>query len=159
MGGLMLFIDGSVNVQTNIGYGAFLVVSEPMPALETLKLQVKIKRFEQTSSTKQELQILLWALNEIQLFGKKVTIFTDSQNIVGLMGRRKRFEQNNFYSKKNILLNNHELYREFFKVIDSIHCEFVKVRGHSVSKQKDKIDRLFTLVDRASRSALRKEVR
>jgi len=38
---------------------------------------------------------------------------------------------------------------------DQLDCEFVKVRGHQVSNQKDDIDRLFTLVDRASRNALR----
>jgi hypothetical protein len=32
------------------------------------------------------------------------------------------------------------------------------VRGHQVSNQKDDIDRLFTLVDRVSRNALRGEV-
>ena len=33
--------------------------------------------------------------------------------------------------------------------------EFIKVKGHKVSKEKDDIDRLFTLVDKASRNAVR----
>jgi len=32
------------------------------------------------------------------------------------------------------------------------------VHGHLASKQKDDVDRLFTLVDRASRQALRAEL-
>ena len=40
--------------------------------------------------------------------------------------------------------------------LDALDCEFVKVRGHQVGNQKDDMDRLFTLVDRASRNALRK---
>jgi ribonuclease HI len=36
-----------------------------------------------------------------------------------------------------------------------LDCELFKVRGHQVSNQKDDIDRLFALVDRASRNALR----
>jgi hypothetical protein len=42
---------------------------------------------------------------------------------------------------------------------DQLDCEFVKVRGHQVSNQKDDVDRLFTLVDKASRNALRRDNR
>lgn len=158
MSELLLFTDGSVNVQTNIGYGAMLAVQETIVDLETLKNQIKVKRFEETSSTKLELQTLLWALNEVDIHNSEVILYTDSQNVVGLPGRRERFEKNDYRSKKNVLLNNHELYREFFRKIDSMNCEFIKVRGHSVSKQKNEMDRIFTLVDRASRNALRKYI-
>ncbi|MGI9569328.1 MAG: ribonuclease HI [Desulfobulbia bacterium] len=152
---LMLFTDGSVNTQSNIGYGAYLAVSECGLSLDTLRPCVKVKRFEHTSSTKLELQTLLWALSDIQALGSKVTVYTDSQNIMGIQGRRDRLEQNDYRSKNNKRLNNYELYQEFYRMIDQLDCEFVKVRGHQVSNQKDDIDRLFTLVDRASRNALR----
>jgi ribonuclease HI len=116
---------------------------------------VKVRRFEHTSSTKLELQTLLWALGDIQALGSRVIVYTDSQNIVGLQGRRDRLEQNDYRSKKNRRLNNYKLYQEFYRMTDQLDCEFVKVRGHRVSNQKDDIDRLFTLVDRASRNALR----
>jgi ribonuclease HI len=151
----MLFTDGSVNTQSKIGYGAYLAVSEDGLSLDSLRERVKVKRFEQTSSTKLELQTLLWALKDIQALGGKVIVYTDSQNIMGLPGRRERFEQNSYRSKKGRLLNNYELYQEFYRVTDQLKCRFVKVRGHQVSNQKDDIDRLFTLVDRASRNALR----
>ena len=101
-----------------------------------------------------ELQTLLWALSDIQALGRKVIVYTDSQNIMGLQGRRDRFEQNNYRSKRNKRFNNYDLYQEFYKMIDLLDCELVKVRGHQVSNHKDDIDRLFTLVDRASRNAL-----
>jgi ribonuclease HI len=116
---------------------------------------VKVRRFEHTSSTKLELQTLLWALRDIQALGGKVIVYTDSQNIMGLQGRRERFEQNNYRAKKNRRLNNYELYQEFYRMTDQLNCQFVKVRGHQVAHQKDDIDRLFTLVDRAARKALR----
>jgi len=152
---LMLLTDGSVNTQSNIGYGAYLVVSERGLSLDSLRTRVKVRRFENTSSTKLELQTLLWALSDIQALGSKVIVYTDSQNIMGLQGRRDRFEQNDYRSKKNHRLNNYELYQEFYRITDQLDCELVKVRGHQVSNQKDDIDRLFTLVDRASRNALR----
>ncbi len=152
---LILLTDGSVNTQSNIGYGAYLAVSERGLSLNSLRTRLKVRRFEHTSSTKLELQTLLWALSDIQALGRKVIVYTDSQNILGLQGRRDRFEQNDYRSKNNKRLNNYKLYQEFFKMIDQLDCELVKVHGHQVSNQKDNIDRLFTLVDRASRNALR----
>ncbi|WOO43017.1 ribonuclease HI [Rubellicoccus peritrichatus] len=153
MNNLILFSDGSVNTQRKIGYGAYFVVNDL--SLNPADAEIKLKRFEHTSSTKLELQTLLWALKEIKPLTSSVTVYTDSQNIVGLPGRRHRLEQNNYYSKNNKRLNNYELYQEFFNMIDQVDCNFLKVTGHLPSKLKNRIDRLFSLVDKASRNALR----
>jgi len=154
---LILLTDGSVNTQSNIGYGAYLAVSERGLSLESLRTRVKVKRFEDTSSTKLELQTLLWALSDIQAVGRKVSVYTDSQNILGLQERRVRLEQNDYRSKKNKRLKHYELYQEFYRMIDRLNCKLVKVRGHQVANQKGDMDRLFALVDKASRKALRGE--
>ena len=83
-------------------------------------------------------------------------MYTGSQNIIGLQARRKRIEKNDYHSNKNKRLNNYELYQEFFRMTDQLDCELVKVRGHLASNQKNDVDRIFTLVDRASRNALRR---
>lgn len=153
-----MFTDGSVHVQSGIGYGAFIFTSDLDLPIEELKKDVKIVRFEDTSSTQLELQILLAALSEIQDKKTKITVFSDSQNIIGLPGRRSRLEKNNFYSKTNRLLKNAELYKAFYEISDKISLEFVQVKGHKISKNKSKTDFIFTLVDRASRVALRKEI-
>ena len=154
---LILLSDGNVHNQSKIGYGAYLAVTEPGLSLEELRSHVRVRRFTQTSSTKLELQTLLWALSDIQVSGRKVIIYTDSQNIINLPGRREELECKAYRSSKNRLLNNHELYQEFYRLTDLLDYELVKVHGHLVSKQKEDIDRLFTLVDRASRQALRAE--
>ena len=104
-----------------------------------------------------ELQTLIWALEETQGIGRKVAVYTDSQNIIGLPGRRESLERKEYHSRKKMLLNNHELYRQFYKLMDQLDCELVKVKGHLSSSQKDVFDRLFTFVDRASRKALKEE--
>ncbi|MFC1858738.1 hypothetical protein ACFL9U_12050 [Thermodesulfobacteriota bacterium] len=76
---LMLFTDGSVNTQSNIGYGAYLAVSERGLSLNSVRTSVKVRRFEHTSSTKLELQTLLWALNDIQALGRKVILYTSNE--------------------------------------------------------------------------------
>ncbi len=154
-GQLLLFTDGSVNPQSKIGYGACLAVTDINLSIDSIKDQVYIKRFEDTSSTKLELQTLLWALEEFNPEGKKVIIYTDSQNIIGLPGRRERFEKHNYYSKNGKRIANFELYKEFFRITDQLDCKILKVKGHKKSNQKENIDRLFTLVDRASRKSLR----
>jgi len=153
---LKLFIDGSVDPKSNIGYGAYLMVAKNGLSLESLGRRVKLRRFEPTSSTKLELQTLLWAMADAKTQGRRVSVYTDSQNILGLRGRRERFEKNEYRSKNNLLLKNHELYKEFFRLSNRMGFEIVKVQGHKVANKKDNIDRLFTLVDRASRNALRK---
>ena len=152
---LMLLTDGSVDSRSQTGYGAYLTVADPELPAEEVQAHVKVRRFEQISSTKLELQTLLWALSDLQGYGGKLLVYTDSQNIVGLPGRRERLQRKDYHSGNDKLLANHLLYREFFRLTDQLDCEFIKVQGHRLSKQKDAIDRLFTLVDRASRKALR----
>ena len=155
MPAVKLFTDASVDPQSKIGYGAYLFIPPEQLSLESLKMRVKVKRFDQTTSTKLELQTLLWALASIQSLCKKVVVYTDSQNIIGLPGRRSRLEQNNYRSKKNKPINNFKLYQAFFRLLDQLDCKFVKIQGHKASHRKDELDKLFTLVDRASRKALR----
>lgn len=154
---MMLFTDGSMDTKSNIGYGAYLAVYEAGISVDLLRSQVTVRRFEHTSSTKLELQTLLWALENIRAFEGILIVYTDSQNIIGLPARRERLEQSDYRSRKNRRLNNYELYQEFYKMNDQLNCRFIKVAGHRSANQKDDIDRLFTLVDKASRNALRNE--
>ena len=150
-----LFTDGSVNPKQNIGFGAYLHVKQNDTYDESLKKSVKIKRFDATSSTKLELETLLWALDEINIADEELIVFTDCQNILGLNSRREKFEKNDYLTKKNKKIANHELYKKFYKITDTLHCQFIKVKGHKPKNEKDNIDKFFTLVDRASRNALR----
>lgn len=157
MNELFLFTDGSVNTSTNVGYGAFLALTKNEIEAAASKPEVSVKRFEETSSTKLEIQTLLWALNEVRQFHGKIIVYTDSQNIIGLPGRRERLERNDFHSKTGRRINNFELYQQFFQALDELNCEFNKIKGHKKTSVKDDIDKLFTLVDRASRNAVRVE--
>lgn len=152
---LFLFSDGSVSTQTKIGFGAYFICAGNDWGKNDFRPEIKTKQFMDTSSTKLELQTLLWALSEIESGHKMLTIYTDSQNIVTLLERRERLEKSNFCSKKGVELSNSELYKQFFTEMDSINCEVIKVEGHQPSRNKSKIERFFTLVDRASRQALR----
>lgn len=155
---IKLFTDSSVNPQEKIGFGSFLIIEDENLTLENLKKNIKIKRFENTSSTKLELQTFLWSLEEIKNKDVIIEVYTDCQNIIGLQDRKEKLEKNNFYSSSGKLMNNHELYKEFFEKTDKLDLVFIKVKGHKKSSLKDEIDTIFNLVDKASRSALRNQI-
>ena len=149
----MLFTDGSVNPRLRVGYGAYLARSERFGSLNSMADNIRLKLFVETSSTKLELQTLLWALSEIS--AAQIVSYTDSQNIAALNSRRKKLEGNDYFAKNGKRLKNHKLYRQFYKFADDFNITFVKVKGHAPSSEKSDIERLFSLVDRASRNALR----
>ena len=153
---IYLFTDGSVHPQSGIGFGAYLLLDRVESFSAEVEKYIKIKRFDNTSSTKLELETLLWAFNDVRLKNCKIVVYTDCQNIIGLKERRARFEKNNYITSKGKEIKNHELYKDFFKKLDILDCEFVKVKGHKKTSIKNEIDEIFTLVDRATRKALRK---
>ncbi len=150
---MMLFTDGSVRTQTGIGYGAFVALDKIDYSLKDVASRIQVKRFDYTSSTKLELETLLWALNEIN--PSEVAVYTDSQNIQSLLQRRVMLEKNDYYSKSGKLHKNWKLYKNFFGWMDRINFKVIKVSGHSPNIMKIKIDKIFKLVDKASRNALR----
>ena len=155
---IYLFTDGSVNPQSKIGFGAYLLLEKKEFFYAQLEEKIKIKKFNNTSSTKLELETLLWALDDVSLENYKIVVYTDCQNIIGLNERRDRFEKNNYITAKGSVIKNHEIYKDFFKRFDILDCEFIKVKGHKKTSVKNEIDEFFTLVDRATRKALRKTI-
>lgn len=152
---LFLFTDGSVNTKSKVGFGAYLAISEDDLDGDIQAEHVVLKQFPATSSTKLEIETLLWAIESVKEKAPALIIYTDSQNIVQLPERRERLEKNLFRSKKGKLLNNHELYKAFFAAIDSTPCTILKIKGHKSYKDHQRLDRLFSHVDRASRNATR----
>lgn len=155
---IKLFTDSSVNPQEKIGFGSFLILEEKNISLEEMKKNIKIKRFENTSSTKLELQTFLWALNEIIDKNIIIEVYTDCQNIIVLQDRREKLQKNNFQTSAGKIMNNHELYKDFFEKTDELNLTFIKVKGHKKNSLKDEIDTIFNLVDKASRNALRENM-
>jgi ribonuclease HI len=139
---LTLFTDGSVTPQTKIGYGAYLLLIDGQAS-------IKVQHFENTSSSKLELETLLWALGDIEDASRhEITLYTDSQNIVGLDARRAKIT-------KNTTLKNHALYQAYFQITDTLNLSIIKVSGHLKSSLKDETDKYFSMVDKAARQALR----
>ena len=167
MNSFALFTDVSVNPQHKLGIGGYLLVpveflkSEPHDIEQgELSAQVKIKRFTETSSTKLELQTVLWALEDFRdkltgLAPGTLQIYTDSQCVAGLLGRRKRLTENDYISKRSGQPLPHALlYREFYAAYDRLNFQLNKVTGHSPACTHDTVRRIFSYVDREVRKEL-----
>jgi len=150
-----LFVDGSVNPQQKIGFGAYLLLDENDINNTINQNDIQTKLFEDTSSTKLELQILLYAVSTIAPKGYKLIIYTDCQNVLTLTSRRDTLEKNNYMTKTNKVVKNRQEYKEFFRLIDLYDCEFIKLKGHKKKSTKDNIDQIFSFVDKMARVSLR----
>ena len=124
-----LFTDASVNPVLKIGVGACLVLpapflNVPFPELEQSEItsRLTVRRFEDTSSTKLELETVLWALGEQRKRSKgRLNLYTDSQCIAGLLKRKPGLLGRDFLSRKtNLPLKNAPLYRRFYAFHDKL---------------------------------------
>ncbi len=159
-----LFTDASLNPRLKCGVGAYLVL--PAVVLDTvpdnINVAVKTRRFENTTSTGLEIRTALWAIESVKeeysfAGNNRLTVYCDSQCVVGLPARRVKLETNNYCSKaKQRPLNNAELYRAFYRILDDIQCEIIKIAGHAPAKSHTVEQRIFSCVDKKARKELRK---
>ena len=164
----VLFTDVSLDPRLKLGVGACLVV--PAAILERspgdilrseIASQVKMQRFEETSSTKLEVQTVVWALDKYQNSHsasrpEKLCVYTDSQCVAGLLRRRPRLERTGFLSARTHRpIQNAALYRTFYEFHDQIGFEVIKVPGHTRTSSRDTVDHVFSILDKEARKALK----
>lgn len=163
-----LFTDASLNPKRKVGIGGYLIVPETV--LKTQANQIKkaeleeilvLKRFENTSSTKLEVQTVLWAMREYCTRSAdcgpgKLQIYSDSQCVAGLLPRRTRLERNGFQSRgRGRQLKNTSLYRKFYELHDRLQFQVAKVAGHTRSRSRNTIEAVFSFIDQRVRKALK----
>jgi ribonuclease HI len=167
MNSIALFTDVSVNPQRKLGVGGYLLV--PVSFLEhephdieqgALSARLHIRRFAETSSTRLEVQTVLWALEELRegLTGSapgSLRIYTDSQCVARLVSRRAGLIDSDFIAKRSgRLLTNTLLYRAFYAAYDQLGFQLIQVPGHARADTHDTVQRIFSYVDREVRNAL-----
>ncbi len=166
MSSFALFTDVSLNPQLQQGVGAYLLV--PVAFLDCAPQQIEraavtaqlhFRRFTETSSTTLEIQTVLWALDEYLAAGNGIvaplTVYTDSQCVVGLPERRMKLEANGFIARRSGLpLRNAALYRQFYAASDVIGFTLAKVAGHARAGSHDTVQRIFSAVDQDVRRAM-----
>lgn len=164
----VLFTDASMNSQRKLGVGGYLFL--PAAFLEAgpdsinktdVIRHLVTRRFTGTGSTQLEIQTMLWALEDFRKASiitprGELSVYTDSQCVTGLLRRRSGLENRNYISKKtNNMIANASLYRAFYSLYDELGITVVKVAGHGRYSSHDTVHRIFSIVDREVRKALR----
>ncbi len=170
MNNYSLFTDVSSNPGLKVGMGAYLLIPEsvvktPPKQIKTAELEelLVLKKFEDTSSTKLEVQTVLWGLDEyckgstISKAGK-LNIYTDSQCVAGLLQRRARLEGNDFRSGAGRMLKNASLYAKYYGFHDRLKFDVTKVEGHTRSRSRNSVQQIFSIIDQKVRKALKQWV-
>jgi len=159
-----LFTDVSASPGLKLGVGvyvmipaSFLKVSSGVIGRAEISGRLKVRRFEGTSSTRLELQTVLWALTENRQGPREcLTIYSDSQCVSGLLKRKPRLLAERFLSKRtNRELGNATLYRTFYEFHNALGFQVVRVDGHPGSRVHDTAHRIFSFVDKEARKALK----
>ncbi len=168
MGGDVLFTDASVNSQLKRGVGGYLFL--PAEFLEASPGSIEkadiigrlvLRRCTGAGSTQMEIRTIVWALEDYQNASTgsrhgELSVYTDSQCVADLSRRRSGLENKNYISKKtNTEIMNASLYRKLYSLYDELNMNIIKVAGHSRVASHDTVHRIFSIVDREVRKALR----
>jgi len=108
-----------------------------------------------------ELKTIVWALEDYRtaVTGSghgELSVYTDSQCVADLSRRRSGLESRQYISRKtNSEMQSASLYRKLYSLNDELNMNVIKVAGHSRAASHDTVHRIFSIVDREVRKALR----
>ncbi|MDQ8187032.1 hypothetical protein [Pelagicoccus sp. SDUM812002] len=159
--GARLFVDGSCDPHSGIGYGAalYLPAGCEEAVADEMRSEIVVRRFASCRSSSLELKAFLWALERWGGSTPELEVHSDSQTITDLPSRRAALEESSFCSKSGKPLSQAGLYREFYDAFDRFAPSLIKRDGHKRAGEKSQDDLLFALVDRGARRALREALR
>ncbi len=84
-------------------------------------------------------------------FGE-IVVYSDSQYVVQLYGRKKKLQRNNFRTKKGKPIQNTDLVERLICLMGTIEIRFVKVKAHQKKTESLNYNRE---VDKLARKLLR----
>ncbi|MFW5804350.1 MAG: ribonuclease H family protein [bacterium] len=147
-----IYTDGSCHTRQKSGAWASILL------MGDEKIVIKGEE-KNTTHNRMELLAVLKAIEYLdkKQYDAELIIYTDSQYVCGIPGRKEKFKQRNYMTNKGILVQNADLVKELVKQIES-HCiQFIKIKAH----QKLDTDscRYNNQVDRLSRKTMRSNCR
>ncbi|MRG43493.1 ribonuclease HI [Chitinophaga sp. SYP-B3965] len=115
-----IYTDGSCNTQNLLGaWGAVILT----PSSEKIVLSGK-----EVNTTHQRMELLA-VIKALRFVGTgSVTVYSDSQYVTGLVGRK--LGAKGFMTKKGAAIRNADLVREFLALEAAMEVTFVKVKAH-----------------------------
>jgi ribonuclease HI len=143
-----IYTDGSCHTQLCIGaWAAVILIGE-----EKIILGEKVL---DTTHNRMEILAVIKALEYLRANFKTVLgakIISDSQYVVGLIGRQQKFITQNYLTKAGQSIRNVDLVRHLLSLNTQLKLEFIKIKAH----QKPSEDSKFNIeVDKLCRNMVR----
>lgn len=147
-----IYTDGSCHTQQCIGaWASVLLHAEGKITLSGNELDTTHNRMEilaVSNSIKYVIQHLPHA--------KEIKIISDSQYVIGLIDREKKFIASNYKTKAGVDIRNVDLVKELLRLLKTIKVEFTKIKAHQKPSEATKYN---IEVDKMCREIVRKLVK
>lgn len=147
-----IYTDGSCHTQLCVGAWAAVIL------IHDEKIVISGKEYHTTHNCME----LLAVINSVSYVRKHFSeisnyfIVSDSQYVIGLIGRQNKFLNNNFKTKTGKDIRNISLVKEFLDLVNSIDVRFEKIKAHQ--KATETINYNIE-VDKLSRQLVREEIK
>ena len=151
MNNFQVYTDGSCNTTVKVGaWAAIILYNNTISTISDYELDTTNNRMELTAVIK----AFEYIKKEYENINK-IELFSDSQYVVRLPEREKRFIENNYLTKKNKAIQNVDLVKTLLSQLKMLDVDLIKVKAHQKKTEKKNynID-----VDKLSRKIVRKYV-
>jgi len=140
---ITIYTDGSCNTQSLTGaWAAIILAAADKVILSELEQNTTHNRMELTAV----IRAIAYAVHHYP--GVQLHVFTDSQYVVNLTGRKERLKSANFITKKGAVLNNADLLQHLIFYIENYPIVFVKVKAHQKASEAENINREVDMICR-----------
>jgi ribonuclease HI len=143
-----IFTDGSCHTQQCVGaWASIILVNEQKVILSGSELETTHNRMEILAVIKS-----IHYVKENHKEIKTIHIVSDSQYVIGLVDREKKFIASNFKTKSGNDIRNSDLVIELLKLLKEFTVLFVKIKAHQKLSEATKYN---IEVDKLSRAIVR----
>lgn len=146
-----IYTDGSCHTQKCVGaWASVILVNGDKIVLSGTETN--------TTHNRMEIKAVTSSIKYIHQHFKSIThlkIVSDSQYVIGLIGRETKFTTRNFTTKAGKDIRNIDLVKELLLLVTEINVQFVKIKAHQ--KETDIVNYNIE-VDKLSRKLVRELV-
>ena len=121
-----IYTDGSCHTQQCIGAWASVIL------IAEQKIVLSGKE-NNTTHNRMEILAVINSLKHIQTYFKSITkikVVSDSQYVIGLIGRQSKFTKSDFTTKAGNDIRSIDLVKELLHLVAEFDLEFVKIKAH-----------------------------
>jgi ribonuclease HI len=132
---ITVFTDGSCHNLLKTGGWATIIF------LGSEKVTLKGRESE-TTHHRMELVAVLEAFRFLEnnnCMDRPITVYSDSQYVVGLLERRERLTTSGYRTKKLMPVRNADLVQTLIRFINTADVKFVKVKSHLKSSERENV--------------------